>query len=206
MANWFKDEIADVGVRLEKAIEKTSEEINKHRDLTKTDLEDLIVFARREFGNALDERIEKAKLETSELITSKLTEFKTQLSEAADNQKRATIHNVTAGVCGAVLVSLISLVTKKTGADGLQAVDIYRTIMASVAGGYAAAVAFKFIKNYLASPSITRNSVIIGAAYIEVLKPKAAGPHLMIFATSLLGWIVLNETDLIISFLSNFRK
>lgn len=206
MANWFKDEIADVGTRLEKAIEKASDEINKHRSLTKADLEALIVFASQQFGVALDERIERAKHETSELITSKLSEFRVQLSEAADKQKKATIHNVTAGVCGAVLVSLISLVTKKSGAEGLQAVDIYRTIMASIAGGYAAAAIFKFAKSYLTSPAITRNSVITGAAYIDILKPKAVGPHLMIFATALLGWVVLNETDLIISILSNIRK
>lgn len=206
MANWLKEEIADAGLQIEKAIKTASAEIQKQRSLTKSDLEELIVFASKQFGELLDQKIDKAKHETGELISLKLMEFKEQLSDAAEKQKKATIQNVTAGVCGAVLVSLISLVTKKNGAEGLHAVDIYRTIMASIAGGYAAATIFKFAKTYVTSASITKNSIITGASYLDLLKPRAMGPHLMIFATTLLGWAVLNETDFIISILSALKK
>ena len=206
MTTWFKDSIDHVGDRLEIAIDKASDEISKQRGLTKADLEGLIVFASIQFGEALDLRIEKAKHETGELISAKLTEFKTQLSDAAEKQKKATIRNATVGVCGAILVSVISLLTKKSGADGFNAIDVYRTVMAAIAGGYLAAILFKFARTYLESPEIKKNSIIAGASYIDALKPKALGPHLVIFATALLGWAILNETDFIISLLSNIKR
>lgn len=206
MANWFKEEIEDVGTRLEKAIEKTSEELHKQRSLTASDLKELIVFASDQFGEALDIRIEKAKHETGDLISSKLAEFKEQLSDAAEKQKKATVRNATVGVCGAILVSMISVITKKSGVDGFNAIDVYRTIMAAIAGGYVAATLFKFTKTYLETPEFTKNSIITSVSFIDALKPKAIGPHLVVFATALLGWAILNETDFIISILSNIKK
>ncbi len=206
MINFFEKDINLLGKRIEEAIGKASDEISKQRGLTKVDLEELIVFASVQFGDALDQRIEKAKHETGELISAKLTEFKTQLSDAAEKQKKATIRNATVGVCGAILVSVISLLTKKSGADGFNAIDVYRTVMAAIAGGYLAAIIFKFARTYLETPEIKKNSIIAGASYIDALKPKALGPHLVIFATALLGWAILNETDFIITLLSSIKR
>jgi len=83
MANFFKDEIDHIGDRLEKAIEKAGEEISAQRSLTKSDIEQLIQFAAQQFGQVLDERIEKARHETSELVVSKIAHMREQLSEAA---------------------------------------------------------------------------------------------------------------------------
>lgn len=206
MANFFKEEIEDIGGRLEKAIKQASDELHAQRRLTSEELKSLIEFASQKFGEALDERIEKTKHEASDLITSKLNEFKTQLTDAAEHQKKATIRNVTVGVCGAVIVSIISLITKSDESIGINAIDFYRAIMAAIAGGYLFSTAFKFTKQFLESPEVKKNAVVVGATYIDLLKPKALGPHLIIFCAALLGWAVLNETDLIISLLKNIQK
>ena len=83
MANWFKDEIDHVGDRLEIAIEKAGHEISAQRALTKEDVEHLIRYAAEQFGTALDARIDKARHETSELITLKVAQLREQLTEAA---------------------------------------------------------------------------------------------------------------------------
>jgi hypothetical protein len=206
MANFFKEEIEDIGGRLEKAIKQASDELHAQRRLTSVELRDLIEFASQKFGEALDTRIEKAKHEASDLVTAKLNEFKTQLADAAEHQKKATVRNVTVGVCGAVIVSVISLVTKSDGRAGINAIDFYRATMAAIAGWYIFSMAFKFIKQYLESPETKKNAVVAGAAYIDLLKPKALGPHLIIFCAALLGWAILNETDFIISLLSTIKK
>ena len=205
MANWFKEEIEDIGVRLEKAIDKAADELHQQRRLTKTDLEELIVFASKQFAEVLDQRIDKAKHEAGELISLKLAEFKSELGEAAEKQKKTTLHNVTVGVCGAVIVSMISIVAHQGESSGVHAIDVYRTIMAAIAGGYFAAALYRFVRFLVATPSLTKNSVIAGASYLEVLKPASLGPHLIVFVTALLGWAVLNETDFIISLLSHFK-
>ncbi|WP_333710708.1 hypothetical protein [Malikia spinosa] len=205
MANWFKEEIDDVGGRLEKAIKQASEELHAQRRLTSVELKDLIEFASQKFGEAVDSRIEKAKHEASDLITVKLNEFKSQLTDAAEQQKKATLRNVTVGVCGAVIVSVVSLITKSDGQNGISAIDFYRATMAAIAGGYIFSTAFKFVKKFLESPEMKKNSVIAGAAYIDLLKPKALGPHFVIFVAAIIGWVILNETDLIISLLSRIK-
>ena len=88
MANFFKDEIDHVGERIEKAIEKASKELSSQRALTRDDLKEIVKYAGEQFGSALDIRIEKAKHETSDLISSKLLEFRIQLSDAANEQKK----------------------------------------------------------------------------------------------------------------------
>ena len=206
MANFFKEEIEDIGGKLEKAIKQASDELHAQRSLTSAELRDLIEFASQKFGEALDTRIEKAKHEASDLVTTKLNEFKTQLADASEHQKKATVRNVTVGVCGAVIVSVISLVTKSDGGAGINAIDFYRATMAAIAGWYIFATAFKFIKQYLESPKTKKNAVVVGAAYLELLKPKALGPHLILFCAALLGWAILNRTDFIISILSTIKK
>lgn len=206
MANFLKDEIEHLGSKLGEAIKQASNELHAQRSLTSAELRDLVEFASQKFGEAIDFRIEKAKHEASDLVTVKLEELKTQLANAAIEQKKATLRNVTVGVCGAVIVSVISLVTKSDGSIGISAIDFYKATMAAIAGGYVFATAFKFVKKYLESPEIKKNTVVAGAAYIDLLKPKALGPHLIVFCAALLGWAILNETDILISLLSNLKN
>jgi hypothetical protein len=206
MANFFKDEIEDIGNKLGKVVKQASDELHAQRHLTSVELRELIEFASQKFGESLDLRIEKAKHEASDLVTAKLNEFKTQLAEAAEHQKKVAVRNVTVGVCGAVIVSVISLVTKSDGRVGINALDFYRATMAAIAGWYIFSMAFKYIKQYLESPETKKNAVVVGAAYFDLLKPKALGPHLIIFCAALVGWAILNETDFIISLLSTIKK
>jgi len=205
MANFFKEEINQIGDKLDLAIQKASSELDQQRRMTSAELKDLIEFASQKFGETLDVRIEKAKHETGDLVSAKLQEFRTQLADAADQQKKATLRNVTVGVCGAVIVSLISLITRSDGGMGVSAVDIYRASLAAIAGGYLFATVFKFLKKYLESPDMKKNAVVAGAAYLDLLKPKALGPHLIVFSIALLGWVLLNETDFLISLLSAIK-
>ena len=135
MANFFKDEIEDIGSKIEKAIQQASNELHTQRSLTGAEFRDLIEFASQKFGETIDLRIEKARHEASDLVTAKLKELKAQLADAAAQQKKATLRNVTVGVCGAVIVSVISLVTKSDGTIGVSAIDFYRAILAAIAGG-----------------------------------------------------------------------
>lgn len=192
MANWFKEEIDHVGDRLETAIEKAGHEISTQRALTKEDLEHLIRYAAEQFGAALDERIDKARHETSELITAKVVQLREQLTEAASEQKRVAVRNALVAVGASILVGIVSLIYKKYFHGDLELIDVFRSLLLALASGYAAWILFRYVHAYFQAPQFRRNAVVIGLRYFDVLRPKGALGHLIIFGFIVLLWAALN--------------
>lgn len=195
MANFFKEEIDHVGDRLEQAIEKAGHEISTQRTLTKGEIEHLIQYAAEQFGNAIDARIEKARLETSELITSKLTQFREQVGEAAAEQKRVAIQNASVAVGASILVGIVSLYYKQHFHGEVELIDIFRSVLLAMGAGYLAWMAFKFVHGYLQTTRFKRNAVVVGLKYFDVLRPKGAIGHLAIFGLIVFAWGLLNFGD-----------
>lgn len=203
--NLFKQEIEDVDGRVTKWLAEVEVVVARQRDLARADLNQVVTHAADEFGRVLDGRIDKAKDDIADLVTAKLHEFKTQLSEAAEAQKRVAIRNASVGVSAAILVSLVSLATKHAIAGRLDALDLYRTIMFSIAAGYGAVMLFKLARRYFSSPEITRNSIVVGTSYLEILKPRGLRNHLLVFLAAVLGWVLLSQADAVIELLQRIR-
>ena len=195
MANFFKEEIDHVGDRLEQAIEKAGHEISTQRTLTKGEIEYLIQYAAEQFGDAIDARIEKARLETSELITSKLTQFREQVGEAAAEQKRVAIQNASVAVGASILVGLVSLYYKQHFHGEVELIDVFRSVLLAMGAGYLAWMTFKFVHGYLQTTRFKRNAVVVGLKYFDVLRPKGAIGHLAIFGLIVSAWGLLNFGD-----------
>jgi len=195
VANFFKEEIDHVGDRLEQAIEKAGHEISTQRTLTKGEIEHLIQYAAEQFGNAIDARIEKARLETSELITSKLTQFREQVGEAAAEQKRVAIQNASVAVGASILVGIVSLYYKQHFHGEVELIDVFRSVLLAMGAGYLAWMAFKFAHGYLQTTRFKRNAVVVGLKYFDVLRPKGAIGHLAIFGLIVCAWGLLNFGD-----------
>lgn len=192
MANFFKEEIDHIGERLEKAIGKASDEISAQRSLTKSDIEHLIQFAAQQFGQVLDERIEKARHETSELIVTKVAHLREQLSEAAAEQKRVALRNATVAIGASILVGVFSIYYKKYAHGDIDLLDVFRSLMLAFAAGYFALLCFRGFQRFFQSSSLTRNGVIIGLRYFDVLRPRGAWGHVVLFMAILLLWCLLN--------------
>ena len=199
MANFFKEEIDHVGDRLEQAIEKAGHEISTQRTLTKGEIEYLIQYAAEQFGDAIDARIEKARLETSELITSKLTQFREQVGEAAAEQKRVAIQNASVAVGASILVGLVSLYYKQHFHGEVELIDVFRSVLLAMGAGYLAWMTFKFVHGYLQTTRFKRNAVVVGLKYFDVLRPKGAIGHLAIFGLIVFAWGLLNFGDKIMA-------
>jgi len=199
VANFFKEEIDHVGDRLEQAIEKAGHEISTQRTLTKGEIEYLIQYAAEQFGDAIDARIEKARLETSELITSKLTQFREQVGEAAAEQKRVAIQNASVAVGASILVGLVSLYYKQYFHGEVELIDVFRSVLLAMGAGYLAWMTFKFVHGYLQTTRFKRNAVVVGLKYFDVLRPKGAIGHLAIFGLIVSAWGLLNFGDKIMA-------
>jgi len=192
MANFFKDEIDHIGDRLEKAIEKAGEEISAQRSLTKSDIEQLIQFAAQQFGQVLDERIEKARHETSELVVSKIAHMREQLSEAAAEQKRVALRNASVAVGASIVVGVLSIYYKKYVHGDIDLIDVFRSVMLAFASGYFALLCFKGFQRFFLSSSLTRNGVIVGLRYFDVLRPRGAWMHVLLLSVIFGVWALLN--------------
>lgn len=192
MANFFKDEIDHIGDRLEKAIEKAGDEISAQRSLTKSDIEQLIQFAAQQFGQVLDERIEKARHETSELVVSKIAHMREQLSEAAAEQKRVALRNASVAVGASIVVGVLSIYYKKYVHGDIDLIDVFRSVMLAFASGYFALLCFKGFQRFFLSSSLTRNGVIVGLRYFDVLRPRGAWMHVLLLSVIFGVWALLN--------------
>jgi hypothetical protein len=192
MANFFKDEIDHIGDRLEKAIEKAGDEISAQRSLTKSDIEQLIQYAAQKFGQVLDERIEKARHETSELVVGKIAHMREQLSEAAAEQKRVALRNASVAVGASIVVGVLSIYYKKYVHGDIDLIDVFRSIMLAFASGYFALLCFRGFQRFFQSSSLTRNGVIVGLRYFDVLRPRGALGHIVLLTVIIGLWALLN--------------
>ena len=203
MANWFKEEINHFGAVVDTSIQKASleiqnhidrvgSEINNQRNLTKNDIENLIDYAAQKFGNALDERIEKAKAETASLVTEKIAEIRQQLTDATNEQKRVAVRNATVAVSAAIIIGVISLLYRKLFQGELDLLTVFRAILLSFACGHGIWILSKYITEYLQSSRTKKNVILIGAQYFGVFRLKGAIGHVLLFIAIVALWALLN--------------
>lgn len=202
MANWFKEEIEHFGGRLEEAIKKAGHEFSSQRQLTKEDMQQLIRYAADEFGAALDQRIEKARDEAKLLIQSQIVEIREQLTEAANEQKRATVRNASVAIGATIIVGLLSLFYNRFFHGEMNLIDIFRSIFLALVAGYGAWLVYRYTHSYFQAPRFKRNAIIVGVRYFEVLKPKGAIGHLLAFALIICLWLLFNYSDSITTLIS----
>lgn len=203
MANWFKEEIEHFGVVVEKSIENASQQIQQHidsigsevskqRSLTRQDIEQLIDYAAEKFGQAVDHRIEKAKLETAALITEKLNEVRSQLSDAAMEQKQAAVRNATVGVLAAVGIGLLSLLYKRALHGELDLLAIFRTTVLAITFGHGVWLAIRYVTEYRNFSPQRKNLLLAGGQYFGVFNARGMLGHIVLFVSMGLTWALLN--------------
>lgn len=202
MANWFKEEIEHFGERLEGAIKKAGHEFSSQRQLTKDDMQQLIRYAAEQFGTVLDERIEKARDEAKHLIQSQIVEIREQLTEAANEQKRATVRNASVAIGATIIVGMVSLFYNRYFHGEMNLIDIFRSLFLALVAGYAAWLVFRYTHAYFQAPKFKKNAIILGVRYFEVLKPKGAIDHLLAFSLIVCLWLLFNYSDSVRAFVS----
>jgi uncharacterized membrane protein len=149
----------------------------------------------------LDQRIEKARDEAKHVIQSQIAEIREQLTEAANEQKRATVRNASVAIGATVLVGILSLFYNRYFHGEMNLVDIFRSLFLALAAGYAAWLVFRFSQSYFQAPKFKRNAIIVGVRYFEVLKPKGAIGHLLALVIIVGIWLLLNYSDAITIYL-----
>lgn len=161
--------------QLDERIQQISDELHDQRKLTKSDIEELIDYATISFGKVLDQRIEKLRTETSEVISDKINQVRKELTEAASEQKRGVLRNAIIAIGASISVGVVSLYYKKYLHGDVDLMDIFRSFLLALTVGYALWLLFKQVGSYIQSSRLKRNAVIVGLKYFDVLRPKGAG-------------------------------
>src|SRR3546814_17439373 len=110
-----------------------------------------------------------------------------QLTDAANEQKRATIRNASAAFGATIIVGMVSLFYNRYFHGEMNLIDIFRSLFLALAAGYAAWLIFRYSQSYFQAPRFKRNAIILGVRYFEVLKPKGAIGHLLAFSLTKIG-------------------
>ncbi|MES2553784.1 MAG: hypothetical protein V4588_08950 [Pseudomonadota bacterium] len=181
--------------QLDDRIKQVSDAVHDQRQLTKTDIEALIDYATVSLGKVLDERIEKLRIESSTMITDKIEQVRSELSEAATEQKRGAIRNAMVAVAASIIVGMISIYYKKYLGGDINLVDIFRSVLLSLTVGYAVWLIFKQVSAYIQSSRLKRNAVIVGLRYFDVLRPKGALWQFFGLAAIIGLWAVANYSN-----------
>ncbi|MGZ8252120.1 MAG: hypothetical protein ACXW1P_06805, partial [Methylophilaceae bacterium] len=137
------DVVERASTQLDARIQQISDEIHDQRQLTKADIEGLIDYATERFGEALDNRIEKLRSETSNMITDKIDQVRKELTEAASEQKRGALRNAMVAVGASILVGILSLYYKKYMGGDINLIDIFRSFLLALTVGYASWLVIK---------------------------------------------------------------
>jgi hypothetical protein len=198
----LNDVVERASTQLDERIQQISDEIHDQRQLTKTDIEGLIDYATERFGEALDNRIEKLRSETSNMITDKIDQVRKELTEAASEQKRGALRNAMVAVGASILVGILSLYYKKYMGGDINLIDIFRSFLLALTVGYASWLVIKQVNRYIQASRLKRNAVMVSMRYFEVLRPKGALWQLLGFLLVAGLWALASFTTIFQNYLN----
>lgn len=170
MGNWFKDEMVE----------------------GRAHAEDLIRFAAAEFGQVLDQRIEKLKTETGDLITEKLAEVRREMSETADMQKRSAIRTMTIAVFSAVAVGVVSIGYRQLATGNLDPYFMFRSVVLAIGVGHGMWLAARALSNFVHASKLKKDAAFYASQYLGVFRIRGVAGHLVLLGLVACAWVYLN--------------
>lgn len=203
MANWFKEEIELFGNTVDASIQKASAEIQRHidkvgddlnqqRTLTKSDVKELIDYAAASFGEAIDARVQTAKVEIASLVSEKVSEVRKELTAAANEQKQSAVRNATIAIGTAVAIGVLSVGYRKYLHGEIDLLFVFRATLGALAAGHVVWIAQRYISRYVGLNKTQRSLVITGAQFFGALRPKGVIGHLLVLSIIAICWLTLN--------------
>lgn len=180
------------GSEIRERIDEISKELHSHRALTGEEIREIIIFASQRFGAALDERIDKAKGEISILVTEKLAETRGQMSAYVEEQKRATIRNVSFTLLGSVLIGGLSLLYQGYLHGGLNLINVFRALLFMAVGYQTIGMALRAYQNYRKASGDQKRLLLSSIQYFGVLRTEGFGPQIAILFLLLAALVLLN--------------
>jgi hypothetical protein len=187
----LKSAVENASEALGQNIKSLSDEINRHRNLTKEDVTALIDYACGKIDATLDRRVREVTEQVSALIDVKVSALRTNLSEAAVEQKRVFLRNALIAVGSALAVAGFSIATKRFSNTPLDALAIYRIVFGAFAAGGTVSFGYRFFTRYRKQDKTRRDLVKVLSGDAHVFSPKGLFAHLGLLVLGGALWLVL---------------
>jgi hypothetical protein len=170
VANWLKDEMVEGSAHAK----------------------ELIDYAADKIGKSLDERIEKLKIETGDLITAKLAEVRKEMSEAANIQKKSAVRNLGVAVFASVLVGIVSVLYRRYVSGDVDLYFLFRSIVLALAVGHGIWLLSKGISNYVNASKLKKDAAFYAFQYLGVFRIRGIAGHVVVLAMLVAVLVYLN--------------
>ena len=198
----LKDVIWQASQEIDAKLDKISEELHEQRQFTKDDVRELVDYAGERLGTLMDERIVRAKSEISELVQEKVEYFKREVDgffierqrDLARERRRLFI-NVAIAIVASLSVGFVSWLYHQYLGGGLDMFAIFRTVFASLAGGYGAYLALKLARRWLSMSEHKKDTLFLVSRYWGVLRPESifGTVVLVCLMAALVGFLLFPE-------------
>jgi Fe2+ transport system protein B len=186
-----KSAVEDASSALGQNIKNLSEEVNKHRNLTKDDITKLIDYACEKFDATIDRRLQETTARISTLVDEKVTTMRKNLSEAALEQKRTFIRNTLVALGSAIGIALISLAAKRFLNTPFDILSVFRIVLGALAAGGIISLGYRVFIRYQKQNQTKRDitTVLLGDA--GIFSPKGLLFHLIFLLLGAILWLIL---------------
>ncbi|MDZ7595346.1 MAG: hypothetical protein U0932_11925 [Thiobacillus sp.] len=176
----LKDVIWRASQEIDTKLDKISEELHAQRQFTKDDVREMVDYAGERFGTVLDARIVHAKSEISALVQEKVEYFKREIDsffierqrDLARERRRLFI-NVAIAILASLSLGFVSWLYHQYLGGGIDVFAIFRIVLASLMGGYAAYLAVKLLRRWLLMSEHKKDAVFLASRYWGALRPES---------------------------------
>ncbi len=176
----LQDVIWQASQEIDAKLDKISDALHEQRQFTKDDVRELVDYAGERLGALMDERIVRAKSEISLLVQEKVEYFKGEIDHFfierqrdLARERRRLFFNVAIAVLASLSLGFVSWLYHQYLGGGLDVFAAFRIIFASLAGGYAAYLAVKLLRHWLAMSEHKKDTLFLVSRYWGVLRPES---------------------------------
>jgi len=198
----LKDVIWRASQEIDAKLDKISDELHEQRQFTKDDVRELVDYAGERLGALMDERIVRAKSEISLLVQEKVEYFKGEIDHFfierqrdLARERRRLFFNVAIAVVASLSLGFVSWLYHQYLGGGLDVFSAFRIIFASLAGGYAAYLAVKLLRHWLAMSEHRKDTLFLVSRYWGVLRPESVFGTLVLVClmAALVGFLLFPD-------------
>jgi hypothetical protein len=198
----LKDVIWRASQEIDAKLDKISDELHEQRQFTKDDVRELVDYAGERLGALMDERIVRAKSEISLLVQEKVEYFKGEIDHFfierqrdLARERRRLFFNVAIAVVASLSLGFVSWLYHQYVGSRLDVFSAFRIIFASLAGGYAAYLAVKLLRHWLAMSEHKKDTLFLVSRYWGVLRPESVFGTLVLVClmAALVGFLLFPD-------------
>jgi len=176
----LKDVIWRASQEIDTKLDKISEELHAQRQFTKDDVREMVDYAGERLSTVMDARIVHAKAEISALVQEKVEYFKREIDsffierqrDLARERRRLFI-NVAIAILASLSLGFVSWLYHQYLGGGIDVFAIFRIVLASLMGGYAAYLAVKLLRRWLLMSEHKKDALFLASRYWGALRPES---------------------------------